>query len=176
MSANTKPRKRYRPRPVATDTVALAMRRAGKIPPAEIAQVMGPIEASFTALREGVATEDHWAVMAGSVELALAIEHKGVIRGLQGHLHAAELSLQAIYRRAMASGQWQATALYFQELDALRDFTWLHRTQLATLSEGEWRAAHQRAEGLVRQARGRVVDVRELAVHQVPLQLEGAAP
>jgi hypothetical protein len=173
MSGRTK-HKRYRPRPVTLDPITLAMRRACRVPAAEIAEVMVPIASSFQALREGVATEDQWAVLAGTAELALAIEHKGVMRGLMGHLQAAEAALQAIYRRAMATGTWQRTALYFQEISALDEFIWLHKTQLEALSEGEWRAAHQRAEALVRSARGRVVDLRQLQGQQ-QLQLTGAA-
>lgn len=174
MSANSKPRKRYRPRQVTLDTVRLAMRRAAKVPADEIAQVMAPIKASFQALREGVASEDQWAVLAGTVELGLAIERNGVVKGLQGHLQAAEQALAAIQRRAMATGAWKPTALYWQEIEALDTFTWLHQTQLENLSEGEWRQAHQRAVALVLGARGRVVDVQQLRGGQSQMTLIGS--
>lgn len=174
MSANTKPRKRYRPRPVTLDTMRLAMRRAAKVPVAEIDEVMAPIAASFKAMREGVATEDEWAVLAGTVELGLAIEHQGVVKGLHGHLRAAEQALAAIQRRAMAGGTWRPTALYYQEIEALDTFTWLHKTQLENLSEGEWRKAHDRAVALVLGAQGRVVDLQDLANGGRQLTLIGA--
>jgi hypothetical protein len=174
VGSSTKPRRRYRPKTIAANPVALAIRRASKIPADEIAEAMAPIHDSFRAMREGVATEDHWCVLAGSVELALSIEHQGVIKGLQGHLQAAEASLAAIQRRAMDAGTWKSTALYFQEISALDDFTWLHKVQLEQLSEREFRAALERATAVVLQAGGRVVDVDDLASTQLALQLQGA--
>jgi hypothetical protein len=152
----------------------LAIHRATKVPAQEIAEVMAPITSSFKAMREGVATEDEWAVLAGTVELGLAIERQGVVKGLQGHLQAAEQSLAAIQRRAMASGAWKPTALYYQEIEALDTFTWLHKTQLENLSGGEWRQAHDRAVAMVLSARGRVVNITELANGQQQLTLIGA--
>jgi hypothetical protein len=175
MPSSTKPRRRYRPRVIAANPVDVALRRARKIPPDEIAIVMDPILASFAGMRQGVGTEDQWCILAGSVELALSIEHQGVVRGLQGHLKAAEAALAAIKARAMERGSWKPTALYFQEISALDDFTWLHKAQLQELSEGEWRRAHDRALAIVQAARGRVVDIRELQTHQAQLQLQERA-
>lgn len=175
MAVSTKPRRKYRPKPVALDTLALASRRAAKVPPAEIEAVMEPIAQSFQAMRQGVGGEDAWSILAGSVELALSIEHKGVVRGLQGHLKAAEAALAAIRQRAMSAGSWKPTPLYFQEIGALDEFTWLHKAQLESLSGGEWLAAHNRAAGIVSSARGTVLDVRVLQVDQAQLQLLGAA-
>jgi hypothetical protein len=176
VASSTKPRRKYRPRTVAANPVALAIRRAGKIPAAEISEVMAPILASFRAMREGVATEDQWCVLAGSVELALSIEHQGVIRGLQGHLRAAESALAGIQKRAMNAGAWRPTALYFQEIAALDEFTWLHKVQLEQLSEGEFHRAYERAKAVVLSAGGRAVDIRELQVDVQPqLQLHEEA-
>lgn len=161
MSGRTKPR-RHRPRPIAANPIALALHRASRIPPAEIAEVMAPIAASFTALRQGVGSEDQWSVLAGSVELALSIEHKGVVKGLQGHMKQAEAALQAICQRAMHGGTWSRTALYWQEIEALDTFVWLHHEQLKTLSGGEWRQAHDHAMANVRTDGGRVLDINQL--------------
>lgn len=162
MSSNAKPRKRYRPRPVTLDTMKLAMRRACKVPAEEIAEVMQPITASFDAMRQGVGSEDDWTILAGTLELALAIEQQGVVRGLHGHLQAAHDALQGIYRRAMEEAAWHATPMYLQEIEAIDTFVWLHKTQLENLSEGEWRKAHDHAVATVRSAHGRVADIRQL--------------
>lgn len=173
MATSSKPRRKYRPRPVAANTMHLAMRRASRIPAEELGEVNGQNQAAFQALREGVATELQWCLLASAVEVGLAVEHLGVIRGLRGHLKAAEAALQAIYQRAMAAGGWKPTALYWQEIEHLDTFMWLHREQLQTLSEGEWRKAHDRAMGIVRSSGGRAVDVQDLPRHE-QLQLLGA--
>jgi hypothetical protein len=173
---NTKaPRRKYRPKPVMLDTMKLAVRRARKVPADEIAAVMAPLRDSFRALREGVASEGQWNLLASSVELALAIERQGVVRRLRGHLTAAEAALAGIKHRAMDSGSWKPTALYYQEIEAIDTFIWLHEHQLENLSEGEWRKAADQAEAVVRSAGGQVVDIRELQGEQVPLQLLGGA-
>lgn len=135
---------------------------------------MEPITSAFQALRQGVATEWQWCVLAGSVELGLSIERHGVVRGLQGHLKAAEAALQAIYQRAMASSTWKATALYYQEIEHVDTFVWLHKAQLEALSEGEWLKAHDHAVAVVRSAGGRTLDPRRQQ-EQAQLQLVGGA-
>lgn len=175
MGNTTKPRRKYLPRPVARDPIQLAMRRASKIPPQEIAAVMAPIKEAFTAMREGVATESQWVILASSVELALQVERQGVVRGVAGHLTAAEAALAAIKHRAMERGAWRPTSLYWQEIEALDVFVPIHKHQLDHLSEGEWREVYARAEAIVRSAGGQVYDVRELQDDAQQLQLlEGA--
>jgi hypothetical protein len=168
MATSSKPRRKYRPRVIARNPITVAMRRASKIPADEVATVMLPIAESFTAMREGVATEPQWLILAGSVELALAIERQGVVRGVAGHLTAAEAALAAIKHRAMERGAWRSTSLYWQEIEALDTFLAIHKYQLENLSEGEWQRAANQAEAVVRSAGGQVVDIREL---QSPEQL-----
>lgn len=175
MSSNTKPRRKYRPRPVSENPIKLAMRRASRIPAHEISVVMAPVQEAFTAMREGIGAESNWMVLAGSVELALSIERQGVVRGVIGHLTAAEAALAGIKHRAMERGSWRSTPLYWQEIEALDTFTTIHRYQLENLSEGEWRRAHARAAAVVRSAGGQVVDIRELQVDQHELELHGGS-
>lgn len=172
MATSSKPRRKYRPRLVARNPIKLAMRRASRIPADEIATVMAPIAEGFRALREGIGSESNWMILAGSVELALAIERQGVVRGLTGHLTGAEAALAGIKCRAMDRGTWKPTPLYWQEIEALSTFVDVHRFQLEQLSEGEWRQAHAQAESVVRSAGGQAVDIREL-VDQEQLQLLG---
>lgn len=171
MGNTTKPRRKYRPRVIAANPLDLALRRVRKIPAHEIAEVMDPVVDAFRAMREGVGSEDHWRLLASSVELAIAIEDQGVVRGLQEHLRAAETALSEIARRARADGGWRATPLYFQELDQVRTFVDLHRIQLEQLSEGEWRKAHSLAVGRVISAGGRAFDLDDLNLQQQPLPL-----
>lgn len=150
-------RKPRRPRWLPTDTLQLASRRVAKLSASEIADVMQPLKAAFQALRQGVATEWQWNIVASAINCAQAIEAQGVVKGLHEHLHAAELALQGIQRRAMATREWRPTALYYLELDSIRDAVDLHEFQLRQLSHGEAMRAIAYAEAEVRSTGGRVV-------------------
>ena len=148
MSTNKKPRKAYRPRPVTADTMTLAKHFAAKPSEADRNDVMGMLAKAIQALREGVATEHQWAIAAGSVTVALAIERKGIVRGLMGHLVTAGNALQDIYDRALrvGGGRWIRVTLYFNEIEALNDLLWLHKLQLSQLGRAEFIAAIDQAQ------------------------------
>lgn len=152
-------RKTRRPGRISRDPIALARNNAARLTPAEIAQSITPLRAAARALREGVATEWDWAIVASAINVAQAIDRQGIVRGLAEHLHSAEGALHGIYARAMTSGTWCATALYYQELDHITTAVDLHEYQASKLSFGEWRRALKRAEDEIRSTGGRVVDV-----------------
>lgn len=156
MSHGRPPRRvRFAPTP---HTMNLVVRQVTRLTAYELGQVLSPIESSMTALREGVASELDWQMLASAVELALAVEDKGVIRGMRGHLEAAEHALHGIKLRAMASGEWIPTPLYYQELDDVKAAVELHRFQLEQLSSAEATKALDLATGRVRAAGGRVIE------------------
>lgn len=159
MTHGRKPRK---PRPVSPDPLLLARNAATRLTPAEIATAIDPLRQAARALREGVATEWDWSVVASAINVAKAIERGGVVRGLAEHLHSAESALQAIERRAMASGAWQPTALYYWELDQINTAVDLHEFQMRQLAYGEFRRAVARAVAEIRSTSGRVVDVGQM--------------
>lgn len=151
----------------ARDPIEVAIYRASKAPAATVDAIIGPVRVAFTALREGVATELQWAVLASSVNVALTIEGQGVVKGLAAHLKAAEQALHEIHKRAIAGGTWRATALYWQEIDAIDEFVPLHKFQLEQLSQGEVIKALDKAEATIRSLGGQVFDVSK---HQAPQQ------
>ena len=151
-----------RPRRVSLNPIALAKNSATRLTQAEISGAITPMRAATRALREGVATEWEWSVVVSAVNVAQAIDKQGVVRGLAEHLHSAELALQGIHQRAMASGTWCATALYYQELDHIATAVDLHGFQMQQLSYSEFRHAVLRAAAEIRAAGGRVVDVGQL--------------
>lgn len=157
-------RQRWAP---STETLAIARHNAQLLSQANRDDILQPLQAAFTALREGVATELQWATIAGNVALSIAIEELGVVRGLMGHLTAADLALAGINRRAMASGCWKATALYYEEIDNIREGISLYRYQLTKLSRGEYLQAVDKAEANVRSRGGRVVDAASVCSPQI---------
>jgi len=162
MSRSHKPRKAYRPRPIAINTLELAMHRAAKPARADREEVLGMLRQAIKALREGVATELQWSIAAGAVDVAKAIERQGIVRGLSEHLNTATVALQAIYDRAMATGTWRCTALWYHELDALQTFQDLHAFQIHQLGRAEYRAAIDQATNKARLAGANVTLVRDL--------------
>ena len=143
MSRNKRPRKAYRPRPVTADTMALALHHAAKPAQQDRAEVLGILRAAIGSLCAGTGSEQDWSITAGSVSVAQAIEQQGIVRGLAGHLAAAELALQAIYDRcARAQGRiWLRPTLTLAEIDALRLLLQLHSYQVHQLGRAELLAA-----------------------------------
>jgi hypothetical protein len=148
MSANKKPRKAYRPRPVTAQTMTLALHHAAKPAAADRKEVLSMLGSAIKALREGVATEHQWSIAAGSVTVALAIERRGIVRGLSGYINTAEQALQGIYDRAQRTGggRWMRPTLYFFEIEALNDLVWLHTLQLSKLGRAEFLSAIDAAQ------------------------------
>jgi hypothetical protein len=159
MSHGRPPRRQRR---ISLNPIALARNNAARLTVAEIALAINPLRAAAKALREGVATEWEWAIVASAMNVAQAIERQGIVKGLAEHLRSAEVALQAIERRAMAPGAWKATALYYQELDHIATAVDLHEYQLQQLSYGEFRRVVVCAEAEIRSAGGRVVDVGQM--------------
>jgi hypothetical protein len=139
------------------DTIATAKRRVALVTAADAASVTAPLDAAFTAMRQGVGSEWDWAHACSAVNCAVAIEKQGVVKGLYGHLHSAELALQAISQRAMANGHWQATALFDEEIEAIDLAIDLHKFQLQKLSTGELIKALDYAQAEVRSSGGKAL-------------------
>jgi hypothetical protein len=138
MSTRPKRKPRWLPTP---DTLALALHRAAKPSASDIQDLVLTLQDAHRAMREGVATTRHWAVLAGALSTAQAIERRGIVRGLAGHLNAATIALDAIYARAMQTSTWRATALRYDELDAISTLVELHIFQIRQLGRAELLAA-----------------------------------
>lgn len=95
------------------------------------------LQQASKALREGVAAEQHWHIVAGALDVACAIERAGCVRGLREHLASTAQALQAIRARAQQGTAWRPTPLHYCELDALGAFVDLHGYQLRQLSRAQ---------------------------------------
>lgn len=152
-----------RPRPIAVNTLALAMNGASKIDKRDADELLATVQASFKAMREGVAELRDWSILAGTLDVSLAIERQGVVHGLHEHLATAETALQSVYRRARSADGWTATPLYFHELDALREFVDLHAFQMRNLSRSEFEQVIQTATSQIRSNGGKASVVRAVS-------------
>lgn len=134
-------RKPRQPRRINANAFGTALRLATCLTPPEIDTTMAPARQSEKRLREGVASEDHHTVLYTTIQLSLAIENTGVVRGLRGHFEAALQAMATIRDRACITGAWRPTALHYHELDAIREAVDLHAFQLRNISAGELHAA-----------------------------------
>jgi hypothetical protein len=152
MNGQRKPR---RPRWVkSVNTLDIALFRATKLLPDEIAARMDPLREAFQALRQGQATEQQWVLLASAVTVSLSIEKKGVVRGLIERLTTADTTLHAIQARCTAHGGWSSTALYFYEIDALSTYIDLYDFQLKNLSAIEYDQAYRHAIAETKRVQG----------------------
>ena len=133
MTHGRKPRQRREMR----DPFRTALVQATRHTAEELASIMAPMRDCLKAVREGVATQLQFEVLQSSMVIAQAIERSGIVRGLAGHIASALQACTAIEARALTSGAWRQTALYFQELDALATAVDMHEFQLQQLSAGE---------------------------------------
>ncbi|OGB26222.1 MAG: hypothetical protein A3I66_00800 [Burkholderiales bacterium RIFCSPLOWO2_02_FULL_57_36] len=136
------------------------MNGAAKIDRRDVDELLAAVQAAFKSLREGVATMHQWSILAGSLDVAKAIERQGVVRGLHEHLASADTALQSIYKRARKVDGWKPTALHFHELDAVREFVNLHAFQIRKLSRAEFDQVVNAAAGMIRSNGGRASVIR----------------
>ena len=143
------------------NTMATVKARVALITTADLADVMDPIDKAFTAMRQAVGSEMDWAHLCSAINVAQGVEKQGIVRGIYGHLHAAELALQAIKQRAMTQptrmGNWAPVELHIDEIEIIKEAILLHKYQLKKLSTGEAMRAINYAQAEVRSTGGTVL-------------------
>lgn len=148
--------------PRVVNTLEIAINGAAKIHDQDVKELLSAVDAAWKALREGVATRHQWSILAGSLDVAKAIERQGVMRGAFEHLNSADEALKSIYKRANTVDSWKPTALYFKELDDILAFISLHAQQVRSLSRSEFDQAINSAAGQIRSNGGRVTVIRHV--------------
>ena len=153
MTRKARPRKRH----PLTNPMAVALAKASRFTPTELARMKTHLESHLVALREGRATRVNFAGISTATELALAIEDQGVVRGLAEHLERAEVAMHAIRRRSDFASGWKTPTLRWDEIDALTELLRLHLFQLEQLSYGEYQAAWRLMVGRVTSNGGEII-------------------
>lgn len=158
MNGQRKPRRvRW---PASANTLNIALSRATKFTPAEIATRMDPLREAARKVCSGFSSEQDWQCLASAVAVSLSIEQKGVVRGLIEHLTSADQVLAAIKLRCTEHGRWQPTALCFDEIETLGTYITLFAFQLSELSAKEYDQAFNHAVAETRRVQGVVVKVQ----------------
>jgi hypothetical protein len=151
MAGTRKPRRKYRPGAVHTNTVQLALRRASKLARAD---VLGQHKLQQRALAEFAAGQHcaaHWRTLADAANMAETLAGIGIGTGADAKqiINDAQHALAAVAQRHQDRRTW---TLYAGELDALRWLIALHGRQLAECSYGEFDAAYTRTANRLSQA------------------------
>lgn len=142
--------------PARLDAISLAIGRAGKLLPSEVAQIIGQTTDGMTALREGRAAEHDLVMVAGMLNAALHVNAGGVAIVHGNVLQDAVDIIDDLWQRAMLTGTWRPPILRGPEIDAIAVSIRAHKWQLEQLSQGEALAALQHAEANVRRLGGKV--------------------
>ncbi len=153
-------------RPRRADAIGMAIHGARLLGDDERARILQPLQAAFTRLRQGIGDYADWARLASTMNVAQAIERQGVVRGLAGHLHSAELTLQTMHRRAEEdAGSRYPYAMHLAEIETLHTAVDLFAFQLSKLSRSEYRRACDYAVAEVLGTGGRVIQARARPMH-----------
>lgn len=156
--------------PEQRTTIAVARAGAGRLTAAEVTHIMSGCRAAAGAMAMGRGTRNDWVSLCSALNIARAIDDIGaVLRGLRGHLDDIEATLRALATRAGEDDHpptWNAPALRFDEMDAVRLLAELFQTQLDQLSYAEYQDAYALAVARVRSGGGEVAN---------PHKIKGAA-
>lgn len=166
---------------VVLDPIKHAIDGAAKPAPGQIAQIKQGLQQAAQAMRKGTGSAQDWGVLAGSLELAIAIERGGIVRGLMDNFKAFERTLQSIHDRCSKptatsrNAHWQPTALWYYDLDELQSFIHLHHYQLIQLSRSELEAALDQAQNQITSNASTVQVIRDVqAFTQSKTMMEAA--
>jgi hypothetical protein len=141
-------------------TMMAAVEGSTTLDASEIAAVMRPARQAIDRLRLGQGTFDDFARAASIVNIGLAIERKGVIRGLKADLDDCHRHLEAIGQRGGEVDAWQPPTLWAAEIKSLNVLANLHEQQLRVLSYREYSEARDYAVAKVRSAGGQAWRLR----------------
>lgn len=149
-------------RHVAKNNVEIAKYQVAILPPQFLQAKRSIGQNAVEAFRLGRGTLAHWLRLCTMVNVALAIEDKGIVKGLKSQLMEAHFALQAISDRMDKTGAWVPGALRAVELEAIRALVDWHLFQLSKLSNSEYDAAYALARGHVTSAGGEVVNINSM--------------
>lgn len=127
-------RRRYRPHPIDTDPVGLAISRATKLSAEQRAPLEQAATHAFAEFRAGRGTAALWADLADCLNVAEALAEVNLASDHKGTFVAAQAALAAVCSRHERTKSW---TLYPAEITALDDACFVHLVQLDHCSQGE---------------------------------------
>ncbi len=145
------------------DPMAIATCHATLLTQKEVMNQIEPMKSSIKAMTMGKGSFADWVRLSSAYNVAMAIEHFGVVRGYSGALEDLKQVLDAIGLRAGGElNIWKSPTLYANEIKVLRMQASDYKFQISQLSYGEYTKAYDYAVRKVRSGQGEVFKVGEL--------------
>lgn len=121
-----------------------------------------PSRRAVEAFRVGKGTFKDWLRLCTLVNVGMAIEDGGVVKGLRSDLKAALDALEEIGTRQDSTKGWKSGALRATELEAIRMLVVAHEFQLRQVSYGEPQEAYRLATARVKCDGGEVINLKNI--------------
>lgn len=142
--------------------VDVAIRNATKLTTHEIEHYIVPSRRAVEAFRFGKGSFKDWLRLCTLVNVGMAIEDGGVVKGLRGELAVALHALEEIGTRQDGPTGWKPGALRATELEAIRMLIVTHEFQLRQVSYGEHQEAYRLATARVKCDGGDVINLKNI--------------
>lgn len=142
--------------------VNVAIRNTTKLTPPEIEHYIVPSRRAVEAFRVGKGTFKDWLRLCTLVNVGMAIEDGGVVKGLRDELKVALDALEEIGARQDSPTGWKPGALRASELEAIRMLVVAHDFQLRQISYGEHQEAYRLATARVKSDGGEVINLKNI--------------
>jgi hypothetical protein len=147
----SKPRKKYRPKPVHLNAVQRAMESVQVLPKHDTGELKAIVRQAFADFTTGQDCAANWKSMADALNVAEALSDIGICSDATSRetIAAGASVLGAVAARHAERNTW---ALKADEFKALSEGLWLHRVQLDHCSLGEYQRAVTAVAKKTRQA------------------------
>lgn len=142
--------------------VNVAIRNATKLTTPEIEHYIVPSRRAVEAFRLGKGNFKDWLRLCTLVNVGMAIEDGGVVKGFRSDLKAALNALEEISTRQDSPKGWKPGALRASELEAIRMLVVAHDFQLRQISYGEHQEAYRLATARVKSDGGEVINLKNI--------------
>ncbi|KRB33383.1 hypothetical protein [Acidovorax sp. Root70] len=142
--------------------VNVAIRNATKLTTPEIEHYIVPSRRAVEAFRVGKGNFKDWLRLCTLVNVGMAIEDGGVVKGLRSDLKAALDALEEIGTRQDSPQGWKSGALRATELESIRMLVIAHEFQLRQVSYGEHQEAYRLATARVKCDGGEVINLKNI--------------
>lgn len=142
--------------------VDVAIRNATKLTTPEIERYIVPSRRAVEAFRVGKGNFKDWLRLCTLVNVGMAIEDGGVVKGFRNDLKAALNALEEIGTRQDSPKGWKPGALRASELEAIRMLVVAHDFQLRQVSCGEHQEAYRLATARVKSDGGEVINLKNI--------------
>lgn len=138
MPANRKPRKPYRPKPVARSTVTAALLAATKLTDVERDSIIAPSRQFLIDAQESGMTEKAYLDLQVSMHAGLGIENSGIITGLRAEFEAGIEALDEIVDMCLVDVIWIPSVPTCGQIATLENALDMHDFQLQQLAASEY--------------------------------------